>query len=189
MTEPSAAEWVAGLQSGEAAWQGRFFSAHWGSVYPICARILRSAPDANDVATDVLVDFMFKYVDTLSRPEALAGYLRLMAVRRSLRFRQRQTAGQEDAEVEGLVDREGQSPEEAAGLRALMPRLERCLDELTPRSQQVLRLHYAGEMANEKIGAIVGCTKQHVGRIIKQSLQLLRACLERGQVAAVEQAG
>ena len=38
-------------------------------------------------------------------------------------------------------------------------------------------------MVNEKIGEVVGCTKMHVGRIIKSSLELLRECLERSQTA------
>ncbi len=170
---------VEGLKSGDTRVQEEFWKRYWSEVYAICAHILGSGPDATDVAVDLLLDFMTDYVQRLSHPRALRSYLRLMSVRRSLRFR-----GVRDKNVstdfENLVDADEPSPEDAVGSAMMMPRLNGCLEELTPKAQQVIRLRFGRQMTNEKIGGLVGGSKQYIGRLLRSSLELLRKCLESG---------
>jgi DNA-directed RNA polymerase specialized sigma24 family protein len=57
--------------------------------------------------------------------------------------------------------------------------LDRCLTHLTDKARQVLRLKYTEQWTNEHIGQIVGGSKQYIGRLIRQSLELLRSCIEK----------
>ena len=168
---------VAGLQSGEDWAPAEFWDRFWPDIYAICARILGNGPDATDTAVDVLTDFMVDYVHRLSSPEALWSYLRLMAARRSVRLREhreKMVCLKEDQ----LVDSHDLSQEDAAECAILMPRLNACLKELTPKAQQAIRLRYGKQMTNQRIGALLGGSKQYIGRLLTKSLKLLRICLE-----------
>jgi RNA polymerase sigma factor (sigma-70 family) len=174
----STAALIAGLKPGNASDQHRFWDLHWREVYTICAHILGFGPEAMDMAVEVLCDFIFKYVHQLGNPHSARSYLRLMATRRSLRHRDgRCELGDENAD--NLPDNAAVDPEEAAGFSILLPRLADCLARLRPKAQQVIRLRYGREMTNESIGDLVGGSKQYIGRLVRRSLVLLRACLEQ----------
>ncbi len=170
---------VAGLQRRDESAQRRFWEQRWAGVYAICARILGGGADATELATDVLTDFLFEHVHRLSNPRAARSYLRLMAVRRSLRRRERrrELVGKD---ADRLPTPMRVDAEEAAALSSLQPRLDACLGQLTDKAQQMLRLRYAQELTNTRIGQLLGCSKQYVGRLVTRSLELLRECLERG---------
>ena len=173
---------VEGLKSGEVKAQEDFWKLYWPEVYTICAHILGNGPAATDIAVDLLSDFMTKYVHRLSHPKALRSYLRMMAMRRSLRFRE-DLEKRVPTDVDSLfIDTDGPDPEEAAHVAMLRPGLEVCLGEITPKAQQVIRLRYDQQMTNEKIGGLVGGSKQYIGRLLHRSLGLLRKCLESGGV-------
>ena len=107
-------------------------------------------------------------------------YLRLAATRRALR--RRQGAGKHDElEADQMPDDDARAPDRVAGVKLLLPRLEGCLEGLTPKAQQVLKLRFGSEMTNERIGELVGGSKQYIGRLIKESADKLRDCLEAGR--------
>ncbi len=118
----SAAILVAGLKGGEARAQQASWDRYWPEVYAICAQILGGGADATDTAVDLLTDFMVDYVNRLSHPRALRSYLRLMAVRRSLRRREKRSV-MEYVDTDRLGDEQAVDPEEAAGYAVLAPRL------------------------------------------------------------------
>jgi RNA polymerase sigma factor (sigma-70 family) len=62
---------------------------------------------------------------------------------------------------------------------SMLPRLEECLEKLTPKARQVLALRYGAEHTNEQIGSLLGGSKQYIGRLIAQCLEKLRRCLEQ----------
>lgn len=61
----------------------------------------------------------------------------------------------------------------------LLPSLDECLDGLKPKAREVIRLKYGEDFANERIGGLVGGSKQYIGKLLRQSLAKLRECLER----------
>ncbi|MCP4675518.1 MAG: sigma-70 family RNA polymerase sigma factor [Deltaproteobacteria bacterium] len=177
---------VEGLKSGEVRAQEDFWKLYWPETYAICAHILGNGPNATDVAVDLLSDFITKHVHQLSHPKAHRSYLRVMAMRRSLRFREN-LGKHVPTDMDSLqLDSDELNPEEAAHVAALMPRLDECLGELTTKAQQAIRLRYDRQMTNEKIGGLVGGSKQYVGRLLRRSLELLRKCLESGGVKSSE---
>lgn len=169
------------LKARDPAAQARFFRAHRGRVEALCARVLGSGPDALEIAADVLGDFLFQYVDGVESPRAIATYLKLMATRRSLRWVRARGRSEEVQEGEGEggleVEREP-APDQAIWARQMMPRLSGCLEHLTPKAREVLKLRFSTELTNESIGDIVGGSKQYIGRLIKESTDKLKKCLD-----------
>jgi RNA polymerase sigma-70 factor (ECF subfamily) len=167
---------VEGLRAGKSEAREAFWRAYWDILYPISAHILGPGPDAMDVTVDLLVEFMDERVSKLENPKALYEYLRLTAVRRCIRLRDK---GDKRAPLdENLRDHSGASPEEWAAAAMLMPRLKACLNTITPKAQKTLRLKFGNQMTNERIGGLVGGSKQYIGRLIQKSLQTLRECIE-----------
>ena len=168
---------VQGLIGRDKDAQYLFWHRFWPRVYPICVRILRDKPDAVDLTVDVLTDFMGQRVLDIDKPGAMGAYLRLMAVRRALDAKIKQTKSISlDFDI---ADGSAQTPEEQADVERLMPYLDRCLTHLNDKARQTLRLKYTEQWTNEHIGQIVGGSKQYIGRLIRQSLELLRSCIEK----------
>ena len=170
------------LKARDPLAQGRFFRAHRGRVEVLCARVLGHGADALEIATDVLGDFLFQYVDGVESPRAVSTYLKLMATRRSLRWlrtRGRSDEMQDDDGGAVELGREREAPvDQAIWARQMMPRLDGCLEQLTPKAREVLKMRFSTELTNESIGDIVGGSKQYIGRLIKESTEKLRTCLD-----------
>jgi RNA polymerase sigma factor (sigma-70 family) len=167
-----------GLQERDSACQMQFWNQYWTKVYAICARILGRGPDATDLAVDLLTEFMDTRVHDLEKASSMSAYLRLMAVRRALDLKKNRARA--SALTFDIGDKTSTSPEDQAVVTTLMPRLENCLPHLTEKAQQTLRLKYAEQWSNERIGTLVGGSRQYIGRLIRQSLNLLRSCIEKG---------
>lgn len=156
--------------------QARFFRAHRERLENICGRILGHGGDAQELAADVLGDFLYTYVDGVETPRAVSTYLKLMATRRALRWQKaRDRAGEFDEET--IADAEG-SNDNAIWTQQVLPRLDGCLTHLTSKAREVLKLRFSTELTNEAIGEIVGGSKQYIGRLIKESTDKLRKCLD-----------
>jgi DNA-directed RNA polymerase specialized sigma subunit len=54
-----------------------------------------------------------------------------------------------------------------------------CFKKLTEKAQKVMVLRFDADLTTEAIGKIVGGSKQYIGRLITQSLEAMRNCLER----------
>ena len=171
---------VAGLKAGHQEAQAALWQDHFDEVYAICARIIGTGTTATDTAVDVLADFSATYVHGLQHAGALSAYLRQMAIRRSVHQRALQDGRETPlAEVDNQPSPNEQALDETVAYAALVPRLDGCLAELSTKSQRVLRMRFHLEMPNEQIGALVGGSKQYIGRLIRSSLGALRRCLER----------
>lgn len=172
------------LKARDPLAQARFFRGQRGRVEALCARVLGHGADAAEIATDVLGDFLFQYVDGVESPRAVTTYLKLMATRRSLRWLR--TKGRNDE----VQDDDGGGPtdlsrerepqvDQQIWARQMMPRLDGCLEHLTPKAREVLKMRFSTELTNESIGEIVGGSKQYIGRLIKESTEKLRLCMDR----------
>jgi RNA polymerase sigma factor (sigma-70 family) len=173
---------LARLKARDPAAQARFFRQYRDRVEAICGRVLGGGRDAQEIAADVLGDFLFTYVDGVESPRAVTTYLKLMATRRSLRWVRAKDRSEEvddegptvpiaDASLAGDVD-------QGIWQKQMIPRLDGCLEHLTPKAREVLKLRFSTELTNECIGEIVGGSKQYIGRLIKESTEKLKSCLE-----------
>lgn len=157
--------------------------ALWKTLHPdvrqVCAKVLGPGPDADDVADSVLVDFLYRYAERLESTAAARSYVRLMAMRRAVRYARRRDRLEPVEEERVATEPPAVSAEERADVQRMLPRLERCLEELKPKARVVLQLKFEGELTNERIGGQVGGSKQYIGRLITKSLGLLKKCLEK----------
>jgi RNA polymerase sigma factor (sigma-70 family) len=170
---------VTELRCGNAAAQREFWKARRPEVYAVCAHVLGTGADAEDVADEVLIDFVFLHVRRLKNPRVVGSYLRVMAVRRAIKFRQ--TRSRFSELVGDHVDGDSGNVEQQVVIRTALPKLERCLAVLTPKARRVLRLRFELELTNEHIGHLVGGSKQYIGRLLKRSLELLKGCMDSAE--------
>lgn len=172
------------LRERDPAAQAELWRDEWGRVYAVCARVLGPGADANDAAVDTLTDFMYRYADQLSQPNAIRAYLRLMAAHRAAKMRARRDRFSSDEEEQDVAGDIGGDGETRADLAWHRPRLNMCLERLSPKASQVIRLRYSEELTNERIGQLVGGSKQYIGRLLTQSLAALEKCMQRKEVGA-----
>ncbi len=165
------------LKQGSVRVQNQFWKAYWNEIFAICRHVLGDCPDATEVAVDILSDFLLKYVHNLKTPNAVRVYLRLMATRRSLAYKDKKEKFVA-LECDSLSDDARPRPDEDAEIYLLTPRLYECMEMLTPKAQKVLGLRYKKQLANEKIGEMVGGSRQYIGRLITRSIELLKNCLQ-----------
>jgi RNA polymerase sigma-B factor len=83
----------------------------------------------------------------------------------------------EDEAGETLGDTLGTS-EEGFGLAEHRATLDRLLEMLPPREREVLRLRFHEDCTQAEIGEVIGVSQMQVSRIIRQSLNRLRAIAE-----------
>lgn len=158
--------------------QEYFWAKYYRDVNRICKHILGEGPDTTEIAVDIVVDFMFKYVDNLTHAKALRSYLRLMAIRRCQR-RLKELSRFKNANLDDISYDNSANPEHWQETHQLSTQLSKCLEGLTPKAQQVIRLRYGRQFTNERIGTLVGGSRQYIGRLLRRSLVLLRVCLEK----------
>lgn len=178
------------------------FAALWHGAYPdvyaVCLAILRHPADAEDTAVYVLEKFLLRVVPSGCPGDlrAAGGYLRTMAVHQSLRVKKKLAREvPHDLSDKDVADAlRARTPRERgsmldpntvdadqAALRALAwGRLGRCLEGLTPRARLALTLKTQRDgISDREIGEILGVSKVAVGKSLKKSKEVLRACLER----------
>lgn len=144
----------------------------------VVARICGPGFPAAELAHDVVVDFALDHAARLRDPAAIGRYLRLMAVRRAVRLRDR-------GRRHGPVDEVSAGDPSGAWVAALdapgrHARLADCLAELPPRTGRMLRMRFARDATTVAIGEALGVSKQYVSRVINDALARLRRCMTRG---------
>lgn len=154
---------------------GDFWYTYYERIYPICAYILGERPDAHDMTVEILLDFIENRAKTIASSKAIYSFLRQTAVRRSIRYKNRQEKSTQ-LETENHIDK-GIDPESAAELSRLKPLLHRCMKKLTPKTQASLWLKFSRKISNEQIGEIVGGSKSYIGRLLKQGQKQLKQCI------------
>lgn len=165
------------LKEGDPTAQREFWRQQHEIIFRICEKVLRDPAEAADVADEVLVEFLFRWVHRVETGGALVHYLKLMAVRRALRRKKRRGLWLADDPTEAAID-ESARDEDRALAKLIFPRIEGCLPQLTSKARQALRLRFAVELTNEAIGDLIGGSKQYIGRLLTQSLEVLRRCVE-----------
>ncbi len=175
---------LAGLKARDPKIQAETWRAVFPRLVAVCAAVLGDRARGEEMAQDVWIDFAYNHVDRVRHARAVYPYLRLMAVRRARRAAARRARFRregEPPEAVGMPDERGLLGALDARLRA--DRLAECLDTLTPRARQMLRLRIHREDSLSAIGRAFGVSKQAVDKAIRKALSALRACLERGPAA------
>lgn len=145
----------------------------------VCAHVLGDRVRAEDLAEDVLMDFAFEHVDRVEHPRAVASYLRLMAVRRARRIKQKQNRHDTDSlERTSGVDEEGMMVA-AIDTPNRVACLAECIDAQDKKARTMLRLRFHAERSVTDIGREMGVSKQYVSRIMRRALEALRGCVSR----------
>ncbi len=72
------------------------------------------------------------------------------------------------------------TPEQEAGLRSDIDRLEELLAHLPAREREILALKYGADMTNRDIARHTGLSESNVGTILHRTLQGLRADWQEG---------
>lgn len=145
----------------------------------VCAHVLHDRVRAEDLAEDVLMDFAFEHVDRVEHPRAVPSYLRLMAVRRARRIKQKQNRHEEvSPERTSGVDEE-RALVTAIDAPARKACLSRCIDAQDKKARTMLRLRFYNERTVTDIGREMGVSKQYVSRIMRRALDALRGCVSR----------
>lgn len=145
----------------------------------VCAHVLGDRVRAEDLAEDVLMDFAFEHVDRVEHPRAVSSYLRLMAVRRARRIKQKQNRHESvSPERSSGVDVEGAmvAAIDAPGRKAC---LAECIGAQDSKARTMLRLRFHNERSVTDIGREMGVSKQYVSRIMRRALDALRGCVSR----------
>jgi RNA polymerase sigma factor (sigma-70 family) len=166
------------LKANDANEQASFWRQHRPGVLALARRVLGPTSEAEELADEVLVDFLYVAVHRIDHEEAIRNYVRLMTVRRALRRSKRRRKQTPFGEAHFAAPND---PDELT-FKLMMPRLEGCLEGLTPKARQALTLRYRGEMTTEHIGKIVGGSKQYIGRLLTKSLEALRGCIDAKEV-------
>jgi len=132
--------------------------------------------EAECMAQDVLLAFVWRYADTVRHPQAIDAYLRLMsatALRRRRRELARRGHATESLELAAPVDG---LPEPGSGIDRR--RLADCLDGLTTRARGRLQKHFHLGLGFAEIGRSEGCTGQAARQSVVAALAALRRCME-----------
>jgi RNA polymerase sigma factor (sigma-70 family) len=168
------------LKALDPSAQSAFWREKRDGIYAICAHVLGRGDNAQEVTDDVLVDFLFRYVHHVSDSTRVDAYIRLMAARRAVRFRNMaRRVHQQD--MDEHIDGREIGPEDRAILSNQGRRVVACMSRLTPKARRVLDLRFRSDLTNDRIGELLGGSKQYIGRLIKRSLELLQQCMNEGR--------
>jgi len=135
-----------------------------------------SEADAECMAQDVLLSFIYRYADRIEHPQAMDAYLRLMSatrLRRHWRDVGRETGLPAPEETIPMT-----APEREPGTGIDRRRLAGCLSRLTTRIRARLQKHFHLGLGYAEIGRSEGCSGQAARQSIVAALATLRACME-----------
>ena len=163
------------LTLGDRNAQESVYRAYSGAVYTMARRILRDRGLAEEVTQDTFVDVIEK-ADQLERPEALATWLRTIAVNHCLmRLRspwQRRKANWEASDMGDAVDQVTVNGTEHAERAA---DIDAALAKLPADARMVVWMHCVEGFTHHEIGAAFGRTPSFSKSKLARAYQLLAA--------------
>lgn len=166
------------LQARDIGAQQQLRADLFPKVMGTCARMLRDPARAEETAEDIWMDFVYKHVDSVKEPRAIAAYVRMMTVRRCMRLREQLAKHQEITDNQEPADNPEPDILHHLDSGREQHQLKKCIAKLTQRARRILRLRYFHDMKLEQIGDTEKVSKQYAGRVVKQSLETLRTCME-----------
>jgi len=177
-------ELLQGLCRRDRAAQEVVFRAEAPTLRALGTRILGSGAEAEDLVGTLFVDFFFSQVDEIRHPAGIPGYLRSMLVRRARKLRSRRSR-EGGTETEALLAEAdaAEGLEERADRARFLAWLAQCLEALTPKTRQVLKLQFGLGLSLSEAGEWLGVTKQAAGKASLRAMESLRACIGAKQAS------
>jgi RNA polymerase sigma-70 factor (ECF subfamily) len=166
------------LQAGNPIAQQVLWQAYLPKITGICRRIVKDPLIADEIAVEVLGDFVIRYVHTIENPAATVAYLRLTAIRRARKMKEKRDRNVELPDDLGKESQIATQTEDGALHAVVEPRLEKCLEKLKPKARRMVQLSFFKELNHKQIGEILGSSGQYVGRMISKSLTFLKRCIK-----------
>jgi RNA polymerase sigma-70 factor, ECF subfamily len=140
-------------KQGDAKALGRLVSEHWRFVYTMCLSHVRQAADAEDLTQEVFVQVSQCLAD-LREPDKFLPWLRQVARNVCRMWRRRQRPTPEPLDTMAKVD----DPTAADRFRRteLAAIVRGMLAQVSPKSREVLALHYLAGYSETEIAVALG---------------------------------
>jgi len=163
---------LARLRAREPRAQRTFYENERARVERACALLIGGVGRAEDIAADVLDDFLFIHVDGIQRGHSLRlhlqGWVRTHC-RRARRLDQRR--GDDDPE------RAAGPEERLVELPRRLDRLHGAIEALTPQERRAVRLSFYHDLKNAEIARMLGLSRARVTQLMQSALARLRHTL------------
>lgn len=169
------ADLLSQLRRREHRAQRQIYVVHRAWLEALATKILSCPAEARPLVADVMTDFMYRYVDTLKREQAIPAYLRMMTTRRARRHNLRQQRTQVVDDQELAMAPELANPGDGSRWQRWV---DDCLATLADKPRRFLRLHFGHDLSLSAIGSQTGVTKQAVSKTVQKGLALMRRCLQ-----------
>lgn len=151
---------------------------HQGGVWRYLRVLGCDAPTADDLTQETFLALLrqteFRHTD----PAATAAYLRRTAHNFYVSWLRRRKPTQPLHEVEAGNLVWGEWTRGDDHQEKLLQALRECLQELTPRAQQALRLRFEDQTARTSIGESLGITEHGAKNLMQRAKQQLRECIQ-----------
>lgn len=188
-TQTDEAGLIRAAQKGDQDAFERLVRAYDQSVLRIAMNLLRSSDEARDVYQDAFLK-VYRNLHTFRFDCSFHTWLYRIVTNICLDHLRRRKVRREESTVvetsEGVVDRVAQleegaphaDPERQMWNRQLGGKIDRALEELTPRERSVFELrHYEG-LRLRAIGEMIGTTEEAAKNCLFRATQKMRASLE-----------
>ena len=184
-------EVVRRLREGDNDTFTELHNACFRMVYLQAMKILNNEGDAEEVTQDVFIT-VFRFIDRLQDPEALRSWIGGIAVRLSLKKRQKRSASRELAtEEEAMFDYletggGGPSPEELLCDREESAALGELVEQLPEEQRTTVMMFYYDNCAVKEIAQAMSCAEGTVkSRLNYARKNLEKLILRQGETGAV----
>ena len=165
---------------GEAAAFEELYRRHVGRVYSVCLRMIRSAPEAEDVTQEVFVQ-LFRKAGTFRGDSAFTTWLHRMAVNQSLMHLRRPRGKRERTSDNGELPERAEPGTDSARSVPVLDRiaLDRAVAELPDGYRKVFLLHDVEGFCHDEVARILGCAPGTTKSQLHKARKRLRALLNK----------
>jgi RNA polymerase sigma-70 factor (ECF subfamily) len=151
---------------------------HQMSVWRYLRLLGCDSATADDLTQETFLALMRQEAFEYANPAATASYLRRIAHNLYVSFlrRRKLTKGLDEVEArDALWDQWTENDEDQALMFAA---LRECLEKLTPRAQQALKLRFQSQSSRTSIGESLGITEHGAKNLMQRAKQQLRECIQ-----------
>jgi RNA polymerase sigma-70 factor (ECF subfamily) len=165
---------------GDRAAFEALYRATADKLFGICLRVLGDRPEAEEVLQEVFTAVWRKAAQYDARQGTVMSWLAITARNRAIdRLRARPARNTlSNLDVAAELAESGPSPDQEAEASSDRDRLIRCLDQLEPRRQLLIRDAFFGGFTYEELAARMQAPLGSIKSWIRRGLAQLRTCIE-----------
>ncbi|HJU65782.1 MAG TPA: RNA polymerase sigma-70 factor [Gemmatimonadaceae bacterium] len=178
---PSDEQLIRQVRLGDEAAFKAVFLAHYSSMHRSVERIVRSGHVAAELVHDVFLEIWRRRADWEPR-DGIGGYLHRAARNRALNHLRRERLDRtiqpnlRDTQAHN-ESREWGNPEAELSLRELRSAILAAVDQLPPRTREVIMLRWERQLSYAEIGMVMGISPKTVDAQIRRAIAQLRELL------------